>query len=230
MLLALLTFVGFVSAGTPVVLPGSEVQLPAMPGFMVETRWVGVGNPTTQAALLISRVDAPVAEMLAAMTPEALSQQGVALTRSRPVHIEGYDGTWMEGLQSGLSVWVVVVGDEHHCWIFKGTAPTAKAGRPIAEMVKGATWGDLAPASLAFAVEAPAGMQHASDTSGASIFTVEGTMGAGVVGKPLFAVAPGIRSVSPTEETARAMLATVAGLEGVTIESTLRIVQAGMSG
>lgn len=227
-LFGLLALVGVVFAGEPVVLPGSEVRLPAQPGFVVEKRWVGVANPTTQATLAVNRMDAPAAVMIGAMGPEALAQQGVQIIEQRRVRIAGYRGTWMEGLQSGLFVWVVIVGDDDHTWLFKGTAPNVEAGRAVEQMVKGATWGEVAPVALAFVVEAPSGLKHAADLGGASMYTVDGTMTA--VGKPLFVVAMSVRPLPPTEESARAMFGKVAGLEGVTVESVTPVVQSGRSG
>lgn len=217
MLLAALSFFGFAFAADLVPLPGSEVKLPLERGFVVENRWVGVANPTTQGALMVTGFEVDSGTMIASLTPKALATQGVTIKSTEPVQLGAYAGTWMEGIQAGGRVWIALVGDSRHTWIFKGSAPTRKAGAAVVRMVKGAAWGDPVPAALAFEIEAPEGLLHAADLTGARMFTVDGTMG-NTVGQTLFVVAPSLRAVPVAEATARGMFEKINGLEAVAIE------------
>lgn len=216
-------------AGDLVALPGSEVRLPLEPGFVLADRWVGVGNPASQASVMVTRIDAPVAQLVAGFTDEALAKQGVTVTARRDTQLGSYGGVWIDGTQSGARVAMAVVGDASRAWLLKGVAFTEADGAAVARMLEGAAWGEAAPAALVFDIVAPAGMLLAAEMAGSRLYTPDGTMGAGA-GKPLFVVAPSVRPATASEDTARALFQSVAGLKDVVAEGATPVVFVGRKG
>jgi hypothetical protein len=209
-------------------LPGSEVRLPAEPGFIVADRWVGVARPGTEASVMVTRLDAPVTQLLAGLTSDALAGQGVVVEARGPTEVGGYAGEWIEGRQGSARVYLAVVGDGTRAWILKGVAFKKKDRTPIQRILRGAVWGETAPAELVFTMDTPAGMAVAAEIQGARIYTPGGVMG--TPGVPLLVVAPSIRPLPATEASARSSLATTAGFAGLEVDEVTPVVLGGRHG
>lgn len=227
-LLGLLAASGVALATERVALPGSEVSLPAEPGFVLADTYVGVWHPGTDASVMVTKLPGPAAEVVPQFTPEALAGQGLTVGAPGPVTLDGRSGVWFEGTQQQYRVWLALVGDSGGTWLIKGTAKNEADGAPLVRMMRGATWGAWVPPRLAFAIEVPDGMAEAGTMQGALYFGPAN--GNGGPGEPMLAVAPSVRPLPAKVETARAQFERIPGVIGVNEDEVRDVVQGGMTG
>ncbi len=126
------------AAGQPVRVPGTRVSLEAPDGFSPAKQFPGFENVALRAALMVTELPGPAAEMRRGMTKSALASRGMTLVSSSSVAVGGSQGSLLYVRQSTpageVSKWMLITGDQTTTMIV-GSFPTT-AERELSDTIR----------------------------------------------------------------------------------------------
>ena len=111
----------------PVAVPGTRVVLESCPGFETSSQFAGVVHQGSNASILVSEVESPVAQMRLSLTRERLEAGGLTVHESEEVRVGDHDATLVHAsqLSSGnpFRKWLLVLGDDANTVSLIATVP-----------------------------------------------------------------------------------------------------------
>ncbi len=144
------------AAAQPVRVPGTGVVLAPPPGWTPARAFAGFEGDEPGASVVVAELDgAPLAQMAAGMTPEALRGQGVEVTETRDVTVMGGLARLIRGTQTAYGTafakWILLAGGAERVVIVTATVPgdpSAAERAAIERSLLSLTWGDQGPRDL----------------------------------------------------------------------------------
>ena len=224
--LPLLVLLAATAAAQPTRVPGSRAVLTPPPGYAAADAFAGFQNDDLGAFLMVTEMaDAPLDEMIAGMTPQALAGQGVRMDASEDVVVNGVASRLVRGTQSAngetYTKWILVTGDDAGLFLVTGIIPRELSrddGPALVDAMRSLTWGDDAPTNLfeglGFTLDVPADLPD-HRRLGASLLLADG-IGPDRGGAPVFIAALGSESLEGSlASVTEARLRQTATLEGL---------------
>ncbi len=165
--------------------PGTRVRLAPPAGFEPAERFAGFQREELQAAIMVSVLPFPAAEMRRGMTREALAKQGMTLLATETVTVDGGETQLLRLSQAAGGAswlkWMVVLGDAETAVLVVAIFP-AGAGEELDAAIKAAVLGATLDASgpvdlaegLPFSLEPGAVLKLASRLGNMLLLTESG--------------------------------------------------------
>ena len=143
-------------AAQPVRVPGTRAVLAPPPGWTPAQAFAGFQGDEPAASMVVAELDgAPLAEMIAGMTPEALRGQGVEVDEARDVTVMDGPARLIRGSQDAYGTvfakWILLAGGAERVVIVTATVPgdpSAADRAAIERSLLSLSWGDEGPEDL----------------------------------------------------------------------------------
>ena len=122
----------------PVRVPGTRVVMAPPPGWAPAEAFAGFQGPEPAESIVVAELaGAPLAELVASMTPQALRGQGITVAESRDVTVGGAASRLIRGSQAAYGTtfakWLLLTGDDQGTVIVTASVPTGRADRAAVE-------------------------------------------------------------------------------------------------
>ena len=171
----------------PVRVPGTKVSLQPPAGFSESQQYPGFQSESDRATIMVTELPGPAAEMIRAMTREALASKGMAVVASSQHVISGNPASLLNVRQStpngAVLKWMLIAGDRTTTIMIVGTFPGDRAetaGSAIKSALLSASWGASAPSAfegLPFRITPTPSLKLAKRVSNMLMLTESGTIG-----------------------------------------------------
>ena len=114
-------------------IPGTHISMRIPQGFSLREGFPGFVRTDVGAFVIASELDAPLADVLADMTPEAMEADGIMLLRSEKVSISGQAATIFHTVQQDrgddIRKWFLLFGSDKLSVLLAASAPAAMEGQ-----------------------------------------------------------------------------------------------------
>jgi len=167
--------------------PGTKVRLTPPTGFSLAQQYPGFEREAEQASIMVTELPGPAADMLRAMTTQALASRGMILIAAHDELINGMPARLLNVRQKTASAdvlkWMLIAGDPTMTIMIVGTFPAGSSpstGTAIQHSLLSTSWGSAAPNAfegLPFRVTPTSKLKLARRVSNMLTFTESGTMG-----------------------------------------------------
>ena len=167
--------------------PGTKVNLQPPPGFSLAQQYPGFEREADRATIMVTELPGPAADMIRAMTGDALARRGMELVSSSPHVINGHPARLLNVRQSTANgevrKWMLIAGDSALTLMIVGTFPADSnpdTGSAIQHALLTTSWGAAAPNAfegLDFRITPTAKLKLARRVSNMIALTESGTMG-----------------------------------------------------
>ncbi|MEM1055368.1 MAG: hypothetical protein AAGI52_07565 [Bacteroidota bacterium] len=188
------------ASAQPVGVPGTRVSLDPPKGYVASERFAGFEHDALQGSLMVLELpEAPLAEVLAEFSSEALAQQGIRDAAMEEIEINGVTSALVTGQQTAygetFDKWILVTGDSLGVVMVNGALPVgtpepqAKALRLALQSVTlGAPSNDLFD-GLPFTLDVPDAFPERNRIGASLLLSL--TYGEANPGAPLYIAALG---------------------------------------
>ena len=219
------------ASAQPVRVPGTRAVMAPPPGWTAAQAFAGFQGEDPAESIVVVELDgAPVGELVAGMTPQALRGQGIAVAEVREVEVMGTASRLIRGTQSAYGTtfakWILVTGDDEGAVLVTATlpgTPSASVARAVEASVLSLSWGDAGPEDLfeglGFTLDLPDGLPD-RQRAGATLVAADG-IGPDRGLAPLYVAGLGASRLDPEDLAA----ATAARLDQTATVRDLRTVQ-----
>ncbi|OZC01662.1 hypothetical protein [Rubricoccus marinus] len=197
----LLSFLGAAAVAQPVAVPGTRASLTPPEGFAPSERFAGFESGSLGASIMVVEIpEAPLEEIMAAFTPEALATQNITAAARREVGIGGVTSVLVTGQQQAygetFDKWILATGDSLGVVMVTAALPQGASGeaqqeieRAVLSLTIGAAPEDLFE-GLPFRLDAPEALP-VRKRIGASLLLAQGYGEAQPAGAPFYIAALG---------------------------------------
>lgn len=194
--LALVLLAASAASAQPVRVPGTRALVDPPPGFEPAASFAGFQHTASGTSLMVTElVGAPLAEIRAGLTPDALATQGVDDADVRDVTVAGTASTFVEGTQEAYGQtfrkWIVATGDSLGVVLLSATVPVEAAdalGPGLRAALLGASLAAAPPddefEGLPFVLDVPDGLPDRL-RFGANLLMADGVGAGHPPGRPL---------------------------------------------
>ena len=184
-ILVLLLTAACAASAQSVRVPGTRAVVAPPPGWTPAEAFAGFQGDEPSASIVVVEIDdAPLAEMMAGMTPQALRGQNIRVAETRDVTVMGIPSRLMRGTQSAYGTtfakWILLTGDAEGVVLLTATVPGALSSADraaIEESLLSVTWGDEGPEGLfeglGFTLDLPDGLPD-RQRAGATLIAADG--------------------------------------------------------
>ncbi|MGH9145925.1 MAG: hypothetical protein ACRD1Q_04400 [Vicinamibacterales bacterium] len=168
-------------------IPGTKVSLTPPEGFSLAQQYPGFEGEVEQASIMVTELPGPAADMVQALTKQALATRGLnliaaqdAVINSRPARLFNIHQKTANG---DVLKWMLITGDHTMTIMVVGTFPAGSSpstGSAIQHSLLTTSWGSAAPSAfegLPFRVTPTSMLKLARRVSNLLMFTESGTMG-----------------------------------------------------
>lgn len=198
---ALALLLAVAASAQPVRVPGSRVLLEPPAGFQPAEGFAGFQDTRTSASIVVTEIPgAPLDEMVAGLTPEALAQQGFVVSKATDVAVATVPSRLFRGIQAQGGVrfdkWVLVTGDSAGVVLVTAAVPVEspdRVGASLERAVLTLSWTEAGPADpfdgLPFAFDPPEGLPEFRRAGANVLFTQNA--GVAGTGDPLYVAGMG---------------------------------------
>lgn len=171
-----------VDLAAPIAVPGTRVVLQSCPGFEASSQFAGVVHQDSNASILVSEVESPVAQMRQSLTPERLTAGGLTVHETETVRVGEHDATLVHASQlssgNAFRKWLLVLGDDAHTVSLIATVPALSEDEirdGLMACLLNARWDPSRPLDLfeglGFRVRETEGLRVSDRVSGMVFFT-----------------------------------------------------------
>jgi hypothetical protein len=168
--------------------PGTTVSLTPPAGFSVARQYPGFEREADQASVMVTELPGAAADMLRAMTTQALAGRGMIVLATQDEVINGRPARLLKVRQKTATAdvlkWMLITGDRTTTIMIVGTFPAdsqPSIGAAIQDSLLSASWGATAPPNafegLSFRVTPTPKLKLARRVSNMLLFTESGTIG-----------------------------------------------------
>jgi hypothetical protein len=179
--------------------PGTKVSLIPPAGFSFAQQYPGFERPAEQATIMVTELPGAAADMIRAMSKQALASRGMILIAAQDEVINGRQARLLQVRQKAANgdvlKWMLIAGDATTTIMIVGTFPAAGAlvtGTAIQQSLLSTSWASGAPPNafegLPFRVTPTARLKLARRVSNMLMFTESGTMGSAGSSEALYVV------------------------------------------
>jgi hypothetical protein len=221
--------------------PGTPVVMEPPPGFVAETGFAGFGKRDQQASIMVTPFPAPLAQLRAGFTREALAGQGITLLGEEVVAVAGAPATLYHVAQSQLGMdfrkWILPLEHGSSSVLIVGTFPLEEEkalSSPIRQALLGtrlqALEGDPL-AGMPFRVQPTAKLKLVTRI-GSSLLLSESGQPSADPKQALLVVGPSLSDVDlgDLESFARARVARIAQVRKLVVDTVREVRVDGLRG
>ena len=188
LVLAVMTASAVPAYAQVVRVPGTNVSLEPPAGFSPARQYPGFEQMSGQASIMVTELPGSAADMLRAMTGEALATRGLILMTAHDQEVSGHPARLLNIRQRTINgdalKWMLITGDRATTIMIVGTYPAAgspSTGSAIQQSLLTTAWGTTTAVNtfegLPFRVTPTARLKLANRVSNMLTFTESGTMG-----------------------------------------------------
>ena len=168
-------------------IPGTKVSLTPPEGFSLAQQYPGFERESEQASIMVTELPGAAADMVQALTKQALASRGLNLIAAQDAVINGRPARLFNVHQKTASAdvlkWMLIAGDHTMTIMVVGTFPadsSPSTGSAIQHSLLTTSWGSAASSAfegLPFRVTPTSMLKLARRVSNLLMFTESGTMG-----------------------------------------------------